>query len=163
MGAPPWQSLTPRCRRPPHGALMIKWQLHICKHSSFLRTVANNVLKLINSTSLFLPIYGFVPDIEVANFPSSKIVAILKSVKWTWPWKKVNRVSLNWSGCPSNVLWFRQTNISITKIIGLCFPKISEKYFFCTSCFPDWIASLIVKPLMCASALRALYRWPIQV
>lgn len=32
-----------------------------------------------------IPMYGFVPDIEVANCPSSSTVAMLKSVTWAWP------------------------------------------------------------------------------
>lgn len=32
-----------------------------------------------------IPMYGFVPDIEVANCPSSTTVAMLKSVTWAWP------------------------------------------------------------------------------
>lgn len=39
--------------------------------------------------------YGLVPDIEVANFPSSKIVAILKSVKWTCPAEKQTKKTLS--------------------------------------------------------------------
>lgn len=38
-------------------------------------------------------IYGFVPDIDVANLPSSITVAILKSVMCAWPvkHKKIKR------------------------------------------------------------------------
>lgn len=37
--------------------------------------------------------YGLVPDMDVANFPSSRIVAILKSVKCTCPkGKQINLV-----------------------------------------------------------------------
>ncbi len=45
-----------------------------------------------------LPMYGFVPDIEVASWELVSLVAMLKSVIWTWPANKVvldvNRIRL---------------------------------------------------------------------